>query len=147
MIKKQMKKKIILISLAALVGALGYGLWLFNKPHREIMDEKAAFSVTADQLTTEFARNDSLSHRRYFEQVVELRGQVTKISQVDSLVMITIDPGETFLVSCFLDKKETERPKVNDSVALKGLYVGYLSVDEDFGLPGDIKFRNCFVLN
>ena len=142
-----MVKKLIIAGLIVVVIASGFGLWLYNKPHRAIKNEKAFLSTTAASLASEFADNDSVSHRKYFEKVIEVSGRVTKVSDVDSLIMITIDPGESFLVSCFLDKEEKLRPLVDDSVLIKGLYVGYLPVDADFGLPGDIKFRNCFVLN
>ena len=142
-----MMRKLVIIGTIAVLAAASYGLWVYFKPHRAVKNEKAAYSISAAVLATEFTKDDSASHRKYFEQVVEISGRVTKVSDQDSLVMITIDPGDRFLVTCFLDKEEKARPLVHDSVLIKGLYVGYFPVDEDFGLPGDIKFGNCYVLN
>lgn len=143
------RKKTIWIALLAIVAAAcGAIWWVFNKPHRNIRAEKPVVRLEAAALIRSFEENDSATHRLYFDQVMEIRGRISQIEKVDSLTALTIGSSSSpFIITCLLDPEETTETGLGNEVGIKGLYVGFLSPDPDFELPGDIKMKNCFILN
>ncbi|MHB1277696.1 MAG: OB-fold protein [Bacteroidia bacterium] len=143
---KNWKKIGIIIALLFLVGVAGV-FWIVNKPHKNIESAKPDFQLQVSDLIAGFAKEDSLAHARYFEKVIELTGEIEQVQQADSVSMLTFRSAEkSFQLSCMMDPLDHTPLAAKQLVKLKCLYAGYLSPDEEFELPGDIKCKNCFVV-
>ena len=74
-------KIILLIVVALTVLGGGYGLYLFNMPHRDVQSEDARFLVEAEQFANEFMEKADESNAKYLDNVVEVSGVVSEISE------------------------------------------------------------------
>lgn len=122
----------LVLGLAALL--LGVGLWMWNKPHRNVQEEEPAF-VGKTEALLQFVQsaNDSV-RASLLNQVVEVQGQVAEFERSgDSTVSLRLLSAEADVVCTFSGKTAVELPSLlpNQAVQLRGIYTGY-----EEGLPG-----------
>jgi UDP-N-acetylmuramyl pentapeptide synthase len=67
-------KKLVLFGIVALVIGLGVAYYLWNKPHRDIAAEDAAFALTADELFDAFEADETAANAKYLDKVVAVTG-------------------------------------------------------------------------
>jgi len=127
--KTNMKKKIIITFLIAVIIGVGAAVWyVFFKPHRDVGSETAAFTLSADSLSTAFKTNPNNANTTYINKAVLLEGMITNIEGV------TISLNN---VACNLDSTELTqlgKYKVGDKIKLQGLVVGYNDLLEETNL-------------
>ncbi|MCG9909787.1 MAG: hypothetical protein MH137_00675 [Flavobacteriales bacterium] len=141
------KYKYILLALLVLgiAGAGIYGYRLYNKPHRGIADEKPAFTLTDKELADSFEGDAAAQHQKLNNQVIVVSGTVKKMQEENGFTSLSMDPGGEYVISVTLDEKETAKPEAGKTISVKGLYVGHLEGEPDFGIPGEIKLKNGFI--
>jgi len=141
-------KKKILIAVAILAGLgcigliVGYFIW--NTPHRDITSEKADFKMEASALATEFGAGAAAAEKKYSEKVIEITGEVQKITPGDSLTSVIIKGNDSYEVMCEMlpEQKDLKgKAEVGKPVHIKAFYKGYMEGEVDFGMPGDILFK------
>ena len=117
-------KKILLFLLAAgLIGG-AYGYYLWNKPHEDMGAAKAAVTLTAAQLLSEYTADETAANGKYLGQTIAVTGKVKESTDEGGAVKIMLDAGdENFGVYCTLDSA-FQHPRrafpVGESVMLKG---------------------------
>jgi hypothetical protein len=128
-------KKIALLSVLGFTALLmGVGIWMWNKPHRNVQEEEPAFVGKTDAFS-QFVQsaNDSV-RASLLNQVVELQGQVAEIERSgDSTVALRLLSAEADVLCSFSGKSAVELPNLlpNQAVQLRGIYTGF-----EAGLPG-----------
>lgn len=126
-----MRKYWVLIAIV-LIGFIGYN-YLY-KEHRDIESEDARFSLTAQQIHSEFNSDPAVSQNKYSNETIEISGLVSEISETE----ITIDD----MVFCQFSEQITEKQvPVNSKITIKGRFIGY----DD--LLGQIKLDQCILIN
>jgi hypothetical protein len=128
-------KKIALLSVLGFTALLmGVGIWMWNKPHRNVQEEEPAFVGKTDAFS-QFVQSANDSVRAgLLNQVVELQGQVAEIERSgDSTVALRLLSAEADVLCSFSGKSAVELPNLlpNQAVQLRGIYTGY-----EAGLPG-----------
>jgi len=128
-----MKKKLLIITgvivALAVIGA-GIGLYLFFKPTKDFAKSKADFTVTAQQLFTEFSKNETASSAKYVsnDKTIELTGIVQSVTDnSDSTKTIILAVGTPDGdISCTLTKEQSATAKIteNKTITLKGQCTG-----------------------
>lgn len=133
-------KKIILIVAGLLMVGIAYGIYLYNKPHRSVASEDAAYEVSAEDLFKQYSLNEVEANKLYLDKVLVVSGKIKEVSQNElketNVILSTGD--EMFGISCALDKTEegTKNLKEGDTVEMKGLCTGMLN---------DVVLINCSV--
>lgn len=119
-----MKKKLLIFLIIFISG----GFLLYNyiyKNHRDIASEKESFALSVADLKHGFSQNDSLANAKYLDKTIVIYG---KISSIDlSTNSISVDNS----LSATLKEKPVGL-KVNDSIQLKGRFIGYDDLLEEF---------------
>jgi len=112
-----MKKSIILVAiLLAVVLSVAVYDYTFNSKHRDIASEAATMTLSANELSTQFQKNEVLATTNYLDKVIEINGEITE-SEEDELVL-----NNQVQVSF----STPEMPSVNEgSITIKGRCVGY----------------------
>lgn len=124
-----MRRSVVALIIIVLGGVLAY-LYVFHKPHRDILAEEASHLITADALIEMYENSMDSANAMYLDHVVELEGEV---SDVDS-ASITLMPG----VYChFHGEPGLEKVNKGDIIKVKGRVVGY---DDLFG---EVKMDYC----
>jgi uncharacterized protein (UPF0333 family) len=112
-----MKKKVILFFL--LICLVSFGVYKYvYKSHRSISEEVSSYSVTVGELIDAYSNGEESADQRYLDKTITVRGVVTSTNNSDK--SITIDNQLFGLVENGLDKIT-----INDSVTLKGRFIGY----------------------
>ena len=140
-------KKIIKITLVlAIIGAIGAALvWKFyvNKPHEDIENATASFSMTANDIWKSYTENLTLSDSLYTGKVVEISGALSRIDKTDTLIyaIFVMEADSMFgdkSIRCeMLDKfaAETELIAAGTELKIKGFCTGFDQTD--------VKFNKC----
>ena len=84
---KTWMKIAIVVVIAGILGAFYVYKYMYNKPHMDVENAKADFSMKAQDLYTEFKNNKDASSQKYNGKVIEVSGLVTKIEQADTLTV------------------------------------------------------------
>lgn len=125
-----MKKYLFSFGLIGLVG-IGFGIYMYNKPHKDIKKITADFKIEANQLLAEFEENESAANTKYLDKLIEVKGIVREVSSNDEGNISVILESENPLsgVICQLDNLATHENKSfepGEKVAFKGLCTGML---------------------
>ena len=126
-----MKKYLVLIAIV-LIAVGGYN-YLY-KDHRNIESENAQFSLTAQQIHSEFNNDPVVSQNKYGNQTIEISGFVSEINETE----ITIDDK----VFCqFSEQITQEEIPLYSKITIKGRFIGYDDLLEQ------IKLDQCILIN
>lgn len=109
------KKWGLLVLLAGILALSIFGYNYIYQDHRDIPQEKAAFSLSAKQMAIDFEKGDG--NHRYIDQVVEVHGPITE--RGDNHIIVNDHVQATFL-----DRVD---PKIATGtfITLKGRCIGY----------------------
>lgn len=119
-------KKIIIVSLSVLsVAAICLYFYTYQS-HRDISTEDAAYSMTLSELQGDFKSNDSLFNAKYADKTIEIYGKITSIDLKNNSLMI-----DDKIAVTFQDSTQSIF-KVSDSTYVKGRFVGYDDLLEEF---------------
>lgn len=127
-----MKKKIVLFCIVFIIGAFLLYQYIY-KDHRDISTEKASFAISVLDLKKEYNENDSLANVKYLDKTIQIYGSITNIDLSNK--MVTIDSSLTTII-----KGENASLKVDDKLKIKGRFIGYDDLLEEF------KMDECTII-
>jgi len=135
----------ILIVVGLIVAFLVWKLYI-NKPHADIENTTASYSLNAQELWKQYNKELKLSDSLYTGKVIEISGNLSKIDKVDSLVYLVfvMEPDPDFgdkTIRCEMLAKYNEEAAAlipNSPIRVKGYCSGYDQTD--------IKFTKCSVI-
>lgn len=136
-------KKLLILSLIILICGIAAYLFVFHKPHKNTFNLKAEYSITANELLSEFKIDENIANSKYLGRIIQLEGEIVAVKSISGSYEISfID--ELFGVTCMVDSvyaiqqtKILEQLKVGDNITVKGQCNGYLT---------DVKLDRCVVL-
>lgn len=143
-----MKKGVIIAIVVGLIlaGIGGYFVYkTYNKPHRSVADEEAAFTFTDAELAALFSRSATAGEEKLKNKVIAVSGTVKKTETANGFTSVSLDPGGAYIISIQMDQEEKGTVNKDAAISIKALYVGVIEGDEDFGIPGEIKLKNGFI--
>ncbi|WP_116789807.1 OB-fold protein [Flavobacterium psychrotrophum] len=123
------KKGFAIIAVVLIIGLASAFIWYgyLYKDARNVSDEEATYSLTAENLTADYEAAQQTADTKYLNKTIAVSGVVTTVN--DSVV--TLD-GKVF---CGFDKK-MDQPE-GKTITVKGRCIGY---DELFG---EVKLDQC----
>ena len=126
-----MRKHWIFIAIVIFVSAvMGYNY--VYKDHRNIEGEKAQYSITAQQIHSEFMDDLDVSQKKYLNKTIEISGTVSEMSQTE----ITLEDK----VFCQFSQQITEEDiQLNSKITVKGRFIGFDDLLEQ------IKMDQCII--
>lgn len=141
-----MKKTVLLTFVLLVIGSGIIGYYLFNKPHINVEKGNIDFTLTPDQILSEYMNNNENASRKFNEKIILVRGTYKNHSISAYGIPNILIEGENVLVSCEMDTLQSDPEKINlyqknQPLKIKGLLVG---MDE---LLGEIQMKNCLLVN
>jgi hypothetical protein len=84
--KKKVLKIIAILGVAGLLIGGGIGLYMFNKPHRDVQSANADYTLTASEIVSEYLTDKDAANKKYLaadgdSKILEITGVVSKISE------------------------------------------------------------------
>ena len=128
--KKLLKIFLVLFGIGLFVGICTY-LYVFHKPHRNIANEKPAYTLNAFQLLDEFNVSEDSSYIKYGDKVLQVDGKIEELSSSDTTLSIILSNPEKGISCsfeaeyCLKNKDRIKQLKIGTPVTLKGKCDGY----------------------
>lgn len=126
-------KIIIWVILVAGLAGIGGLYYVFNMPRRNLAQEKALFTISAQQLIQEFKGNENEATRKYLDKAISVKGEIKSIRELEHHGKIFSLADAMEGVSCQMDsavvsKNETRLRsfQVGAEVTIKGRCSGML---------------------
>lgn len=121
-------RKIILgiVALMAFI-AFAYGLYIWNKPARDVTNE-SAIKISAVSIFDSFNNNETSANKLFLNKAIEVTGVVNAVkkNQAGQTVVYLKSNDPMFGVNCTF-KEDPGKINTNSTITFKGICTGYLS--------------------
>ncbi len=130
--------KYLSILIVIIIFAAGY--FVYNKPHRDILGEKAQFSLSLVEMNDEFLSDEDAAYKKYFNQVVEISGTAVSIDEKANERYDVVLESKGIIANGEIIEIDVQPAKLIDQqVLLKVLFIGYDNLLEE------IKLSECSI--
>lgn len=119
---------LLIVLIGGLIG-LGIGMYMFQKPHDNLSDLKADYSLAATELFHEYETDETQANQRYLDKVIQIEGTLAEISETgegDAVLFLRPDDA-MFGVSCAFSGADAQRALAlseGSSLSIKGVCTG-----------------------
>lgn len=140
-----MRKILIVLGIGSFI-LLAYGLFIYFQPVKDISKQNSDFSLTQKQLTDEFSSDALKADNKYKNKIIEIAGIVNKAETNNPNSSIIFDEGGNFLIIANVQNDKAADLKTlqrGDRVKIKGIYSGYVVMDDTYMIPAEIKIDRC----
>ena len=143
-------RKAIYISLIVVILIIGASVYyIFNKPHRNVVREEPAFSLTSAQFLADYDKDTATANKKYLDKVIQLKGKISDmvIDQHGGVVIVLNDGRSMFGITCTISdnsKEASKKYQKGKEISLKGICTGG-TVDPDFGGVA-VTMNKCEIL-
>ena len=127
--------------LCLLLIGVGYGYYLYQKPHQSAGGETADLAIPADSLYSQYQNDEQHCDKKYLGKVLQVTGKLSEIQhagQSEIWILSTLSPAGGG-INCQLfpgAKLPDPRPKPGEVVTIKGRCTGFLM---------DVNLADCVV--
>lgn len=153
---KQVLKRVIIIAIVGVIVAAGIGLYLFNKPHRNVQAAEADYSLSSSQIVNEYLQDIEAANSKYLtadgdSKILEVTGKIAKISEnYDGQIVILLKNNEDKAgVSATLSgniDEEASMIEIGETITVKGVIRSGASFDEDLELYEHVILDKCDIV-
>lgn len=147
--KNNYLRAVWILAATALVAGTAYGLYRYFEPVKGIDKLDTDVRLTAEQLLADFEADPEQAEIKYKNKVLEIHGSVTKTEPDSAGGKIIFDKQGKFVIvaACTAGSREAVKAlEQNQAVRVKGVYTGYVVIDDMFMIPGEIKIDPCALL-
>ena len=110
-------------------------VYVFNKPHRNVVDAKPQYSLSLDEMHDEFLADEEKAGQKYFDKVVELKGTLSALNMGENgRYNFIFEESARTASGEIIELNDEELNLVGEEVKIKGLYIGYENLLEEIQL-------------
>jgi len=135
-----MKKLLLIIGVLVIVGG-ALGFYLYNKPHKSMVNMKVTLETTSEEITSAYQEDEGKADEQFLGNVIKINGSIQSIEQNDQITIVLNGVDLMSTVRCQLDlltvHPEFGKLKPNDLITVKGICTGYLM---------DVILDRCIIL-
>ncbi len=139
--KKKALKIIAILGVAGLLIGGGIGLYMFNKPHRDVQSANADYTLSASEIVSEYLSDKDAANKKYLaadgdSKILEITGVVSKISEDFSgqkVVLLKGEKAQAGVSASFTSETNSSLDDVqlDQTITIKGVIRSGASYDED----------------
>jgi len=119
----------IILGIIALIflAAVGYGVYVWNEPPRDVTNEKS-IEITAAAIFDSFTQNETRANELYLNKAIQVTGEITdlKKNQAGQVVVYLKSDDPIFGVNCTF-KNDPGSLQKNTTITFKGVCTGFLN--------------------
>jgi len=136
---KPFTKLLYLVLILAVLGTIA-GIYMYNKPQKDLQRQKADFVLTANELHKEFTADEPAANQKYIGKTLELTGKITSVNiEKDKVVSVILETSDE-MSSVICTFRESMDPREIDTmkpVTIRGELSGFLM---------DVLLNNCVLI-
>ena len=139
--KRKLIRIIAIIGIAGLLSGGGIGLYMFNKPHRDVQSARADYMLTSSQIVVEYLADSQAANQKYLaadgdSKILEISGEVNEISEnFKGQKVVLLNGGKDRAgVSAIFTSETNDNLKgitPGQTITVKGVIRSGASYDED----------------
>jgi hypothetical protein len=118
---------LIIIGVIAVIG-LAAGIYLWNKPHKNMQRATADITLTAPELMAAFNEDETTANAKYLDKVVAVSGKVIEASTNGEATVVSLEAADDLgAISCELDRFSKQNRTTftpGEQITLKGICSG-----------------------
>lgn len=118
-------RKIVIGFVVLILGLLLVYKYLYHD-HRNIATEKAAFSVSVNQILKEFVADETKANSKYLDKSITVKGKITNIDNANNSIVLD--------EKVFVMLTNTTNVKLQADVVVQGRLIGFDSLLEEIKL-------------
>jgi hypothetical protein len=132
-----MKKKHIILIAVVVTAVIAF--YVYNEYNRTPASaaDRSAIRLSADQLINEFRNDDSVAHKKFDQQVIEISGTPSSVEQESATILVFSNSG--YSIRCSMEKPIKASP---GAINVRGFYTGF---NKDELLGTDILLNRCVI--
>lgn len=142
-------KRILYASLVLgiiIMGAAYYGYTEYNRKSTNLADAKADYTVSVNDIISQFSKDEPGSNAKYLSKVIEVSGLIKKVDEDENgfYTLVLGDTASMSSVRCSLDSminKKVSSFTTGQTISIKGVCTGYSA--DDMGLGSDVILNRC----
>ena len=139
--KKKVLKVIAILGVAGLLIGGGIGLYMFNKPHRDVQSANADYTLSTSEIVAEYLADKDAANKKYLaadgdSKILEITGVVSKISEDfngQKVVLLAGAQAKAGVSATFTSETNSSlsNVQVDQTITIKGVIRSGASYDED----------------
>ncbi|MGM5469700.1 OB-fold protein [Flavobacteriaceae bacterium LMO-SS05] len=151
------KKKILITLAVGVLIAIGIGLYMFNKPARDVQATQTDFSYSASAIVNEYLTDAKVANDKYLDEegnskVLEITGIVSDISEDfnNQKVILLKNATDKAGVSATFTKEtnaHTHAIKIGDEITIKGVIRSGAAYDPDLEMYENVILDKCDIVS
>jgi len=156
----KMRKVIRIIAIIGIAGLLtggGMGLYMFNKPHRDVQSAKADYRLTSSQIVAEYLADNHAANQKYLaangaSKILEISGEVKEISEnFNGQKVVLLNGGNNKAGVSAIFTAETNANlngiTVGQAIKVKGVIRSGASYDEDLEMYENVILEKSDIVS
>lgn len=142
--KKKLFRTVAIIGTATLLIGGGIGLYMFNKPHRDVQSARTDYALSSSEIVREYLNDYVAANQKYLSangdsKVLEIAGEVNRISENfngQKVVLLKSGEDKAGVSATFTSEsnENLEGIQLGQTVTIKGVIRSGASYDEDLEL-------------
>ena len=146
--KRKVFRIIAIIGIAGLLAGGGIGLYMFNKPHRDVQSAQADYVLTSSQIVAEYLADNQAANQKYLaadgnSKILEISGEVNEISENFNGQKVVLlhgvkDKAGVSAIFTAETNDNLDRVKIGRTITVKGVIRSGASYDEDLEMYENI---------
>lgn len=135
-LKPYVKVALFVVFFLALGGILA-ALWMYNKQHKDLLNVKPDYTVTAVDLQKEFEDAEAAATEKYVNKVIEVTGIIESVKTgEENILSVTLKTGSDFsaVICTFPAGTDHALFSSGNPITLRGECSGFLM---------DVLLNNC----
>jgi len=139
--KRKLIRTIAIIGIAGLLSGGGIGLYMFNKPHRDVQSAPSDYMLTSSQIVAEYLADNQAANQKYLaadgdSKILEISGEVNEISENfkgQKVVLLNGDKDRAGVSAIFTEETNDNLNGITlgQAITVKGVIRSGASYDED----------------
>jgi hypothetical protein len=154
--RKKIIRTIAIIGIAGLLIGGGVGLYMFNKPHRDVQSARTDYALTSSQIVREYLSDNAAANQKYLaadgdSKILEIAGEVRHISENfngQKVVLLKSAKDKAGVSATFTPEtnENLDGIMVGQTITIKGVIRSGASYDEDLGLYENVILEKSDVV-
>lgn len=120
---------LIVIAVAAVVG-VSIGVYLWNKPHKNMEQAQVDMAISAIELMADFNEDEEAANAKYLDKVIAVKGTVMSVNESNGAITVSLETNDDLgAVACELDNLTAQARtsfEPGEEVTFKGVCTGKL---------------------